>query len=77
MNKKNNGGPAFPKPDVRFDGEMIYTPSGMTLRDWFAGMCMNTMIQKSSDDGGWDHVAVAVGCYLLADAMLTERKKDL
>lgn len=47
---------------------------GMSLRDWFAGQVMSHMISLTEDaHGGWDPVAVAVGCYALADAMIAER----
>lgn len=86
MSAKNTGGPAFPKPDVRFDGEMIYTPSGMTLRDWFAGM--TEVPWGAVIDGlrkiGNDAPTVGEVCkyraqikYIAADALLTEREKDL
>lgn len=74
MNPYNeqNGGPAFP---ISIPGCGDNGAGGMTLRDWFAAQAMSTMINKCEDqDGGWDNITVAVGCYHLADAMLVARK---
>jgi hypothetical protein len=50
---------------------------GMTLRDYFAAQAIPRMIRLCENrDGGWDPVAIAVGCYHVADAMLAERTKD-
>lgn len=47
----------------------------MSLRDYFAARAIDRMISLCTDrNDGWDAVAVAVGCYTLADAMLAERK---
>lgn len=35
MNKKDDGGPAFPFPVLHGSG----APAGMSLRDYFAGQC--------------------------------------
>jgi hypothetical protein len=48
---------------------------GMTLRDWFAGQALATIIHLTqSREGGWDEVAVAAGAYAVADAMLAARE---
>ena len=62
------GGPAFP---INIAG--CGCP-GMSLRDWFAGLAIATMINKCEDRyGGWSEDTVAAGCYALADAMLRAR----
>jgi hypothetical protein len=49
---------------------------GMTLRDYFAGQALATMIHMSTNgDGGWNEDAVAAGAYLVADAMLAARQE--
>ncbi len=57
---------------------------GMTLRDWFAGMALQALVASSSAETrgevlrgivGGKHVSTAA--YMYADAMLTEREKDL
>ncbi len=71
-----DGGPAFPRPDERGpDGcGIMQGNDGMSLRDWFAGQALGTLIHKSEDsDGGWDVHSVAAGCYAVADAMLSAR----
>ena len=57
---------AFPHPENA-------AGSGMTLRDWFAGMVL------SSDLPAWDAqepAEAAKWCYEVADAMLEERTKE-
>lgn len=45
-----------------------------TLRDRFAMAALDRMISLCEDqNGGWDPVAVAAGCYAMADAMMAER----
>ena len=79
--KKNDGGPAFPKQAVKIqrDGkeysEYVDGASGMSLRDWFAGMALNHPYAQSDDTymhGG----KAAAWAYELADAMLQERDKE-
>ena len=68
------GGPAFP---VSIPGYGDNGCQGMSLRDWFAGMALLTLINKSENrDGGYDPITVAVGCYTIADAMLSQRKTE-
>jgi hypothetical protein len=74
---KKAGGPAFPKPPG-------FEPSGMTLRDWFAGQALAGLCGNSggpfqhSELSGWEIVNcdvnyIAKECYGLADAMLAAR----
>lgn len=66
------GGPAFP---ISIPGCGDNGCAGMSLRDWFAAQAIQRMISLCEDrDGGWDPVAVASGCYAIADAMLDYRK---
>jgi len=67
---QNNGGPAFPA--------YYANKSGMSLRDWFAGMAMQALLQtgpcnwcgkRSADDS-------AALAYRLADAMLSQRTQE-
>jgi len=76
MSEKNDGGPAFPFSHDDHDGHGNTLCDGMSLRDYFAAQSIHPMIQQSrGDDGAWDPVAVAVGCYVLADAMIEARKQ--
>jgi hypothetical protein len=64
---------AFPSGDGEYGGGPNHY-FGMTLRDWFAGKALATIISLTqSRDGGWDEVAVAAGAYAVADAMLQAR----
>lgn len=68
---KDDGGPAFPDPTGDYVGR-----EGMSLRDYFAGQAIATLIFKVvDDDGGWCEHSAAAGAYLVADAMLEARKK--
>jgi hypothetical protein len=64
--KARTGGPAFA-------GGGVINQEGMSLRDYFAGQALPTLIEMyptSSDDG------VAGLAYRWADAMLAERQKE-
>jgi hypothetical protein len=68
----DDSGPAF---GFAVPKEYYIIEEGMSLRDWFAGQVMAEMIRKSEDhEGGWDPDDAAIGCYLMADAMLKARK---
>jgi hypothetical protein len=74
---KDTGGPAFPSTHPHGREE------GMSLRDWFAGMAMQSIILS------WQNVptsdvpseiellrSTAEDAYRFADAMLKERSKE-
>lgn len=70
---KNDGGPAYPVmhtidgnwvPDTREDR------MGMSLRDWFAGMALQGLIERK-----FDAATAANLAYHHADAMIVERDK--
>lgn len=65
---KNTGGPAFPVGS----GDMR-DPTGMTLRDWFAGMAMQGLV---SSPRSIPRATMAEHAYLMADAMIAEREKE-
>lgn len=72
---KDDGGPAFPA-EGGYDSGLHPNP-GMSLRDWFAGQAIPTLINKSEDrDGGWSVDTVAAGAYAVADAMLIARTQS-
>lgn len=83
MSKANDGGPAFPvtRP-VRKPGDAQYgypdgVESGISLRDYFAGLALASSDWESTL--GWtktDAVLMhAKSCYRMADAMLAARSK--
>lgn len=59
-----DGGPAFP-----FTPDTLQT--GMSLRDYFAGMAMDRPVTGSTPED------IAAEAYAIADAMLRERAKKL
>lgn len=76
--KIDDGGTAFPSPENTKEGWAA--EYGMSLRDWFAGMALNGLVER----GGYDleHSKfqdtvkhLAVNAYILADAMIAERNK--
>jgi hypothetical protein len=85
MIKPNDGGPAFPvlKYEYKATGNLHPSPtvqSGMSLRDWFAGMALQGLIASQSSDTGYSTTPatqknVAKEAYSHADAMLAEREK--
>ena len=67
----DDGGPAFPGQTRTND---LTAPKGMSLRDWFAGKAMNTLIFSVSERE--DVLTMAIKAYAIADAMLLVRKGD-
>lgn len=63
------GGSAFPCVQVD-DTRSV----GMTLRDWFAGRAMQTLIANNVRPHD-SYSTLAKGAYAMADAMLAERRK--
>ena len=60
----DNNDAAFPQP--------LLGESGMSLRDWFAGMALNACLTQT-----WDSWGIAVtAAYDIADRMLKEREKN-
>ena len=83
MNTKDDGGSAFPVTRVKLDEKGVLisaTPeSGMSLRDWFAGMALSYCAEDwrkfcDSDNVDFDPILVADDAYEIADAMLAARK---
>ena len=59
-----DGGPAFPSR---------HGHTGMSLRDWFAGMAMQALITKGYSQH-WG--VISERAHAIADAMLAEREKE-
>lgn len=75
MNKLNDGGPAFPRPEA-FDptnGGSLPQQDGMSLRDWFAGKAMQGLI--SSEPNSFNTAIMVRDAYIIADCMIEEREK--
>jgi hypothetical protein len=58
MSAPNNGGSAFPHPGYHgIDGKFVDVPHvGMTLRDWFAGMALNGIIERDTEHSKYELV---------------------
>jgi hypothetical protein len=71
---KDDGGPAFPWEDVGGLSQNPAASSGMTLRDWFAGMALTTQNHPGMDLPDCPQRAAQLA-YELADAMIKARSK--
>lgn len=74
----NNGGTAFPRPlqDMK-NGDVDGGDTGMSLRQWYAGMAMQAMFQGCQPaDDRFDSVcrACAAFAFQVADAMLAHEQ---
>lgn len=80
--KINDGGPAFPLapcPGCDNSHKSVHEFSGMSLRDYFAGIALPPAIERHKrshkDIDGIDrHEAAAKDAYAAADAMLKQRE---
>jgi len=70
----NSGGMAFPSEGQKYEtglGMRHYSEPGMTLRDWFAGMALQGLLNR----GGLSSMEEAAKLsYKQADAMLKARE---
>jgi hypothetical protein len=79
-NTKDGGGPAFPCDAEWKDGSEVWPQSpGMTLRDWFAGQALASVIPTCNmedirEDDKTKEMLFARKVYRIADAMLKARK---
>jgi len=87
---KNNGGPAFPSPEILKDHDegnyyLNYNNPGMTLRDYFAAKAMqgfladlktfNIICEQGDLKSMSPSDSTSKASYKIADAMLKERNK--
>lgn len=81
MSEKDNGGPAFPSYNYDSGAVPVLWGSGMTLRDWFAGIATDKDIESVLDETGmpWRPIGTkasrVMARYFYADAMIAERAK--
>lgn len=75
MTRAKDGGPAFPVPMIpcdRYGGFTEVSETGLTLRDWFAGLAMQSLVANGTSP----HSATFAGdAYRYADAMLQARDR--
>jgi len=79
----NDGGPAFPVPYTHFDTWVhgkypIHGHPGLSLRDWFAGMAMQSLdrlrvAEQAKANGISPSMMMAQISYGMADAMIAAR----
>lgn len=79
MTRKPDGGPAFPRLDrlevdgARWEAFKATAADGMSLRDWFAGLAMNHMLEWADVRYPASFNVIATKAYLVADAMIVAR----
>ena len=73
MNATNDGGPAFPVPDLH-PGAVQVGSNGMSLRDWFAGQALAGLM-AGYQSGPMGIYACAQVAIETADAMLRARER--
>ena len=68
--KHDAGGPAFPATDANHEF------AGMSLRDWFAGQAIPAIFADciAARESNVGYANIAKRAYMVADAMLAERK---
>lgn len=82
MSTQDQSSPAFPHNEKHDDGTHWHTHNGMALRDYFAAAAMPAVFTSfcscldrgASCPDDW-RAGLAKDAYMLADAMLLERKK--
>lgn len=77
---REDGGPAFPllhSIDGNWTREPVAEYSGMTMRDWFAGMALHGYLTRHADvNARTSYIEDAANAaFKIADAMIAERMK--
>jgi hypothetical protein len=79
MGEKYDGGPAFPRPSADHGSYGSCEQDGMSLRDWFAGQAVGSVMHMCAGDtllpGESIETSFARKAYAVADAMLAERER--
>lgn len=73
-----DGGPAFPHPPMRFDSQQQAAEwkkylSGMSLRQWYAGMALQGLIGQEDHPVDWIPL-LAKTAFECADAMIAHQE---
>ncbi len=67
---------AFPTVQANNPFSSVHTASsGMSLRDWFAGLAMQGLLASETEESTSTYPGLSVMAYLQADAMMEARKK--
>lgn len=73
---KDTSGPAFPMMRDQSHEERFIIEPGMTLRQWYAGLAMQSILQTCNEfpDETW-RTGLAIDAFKMADAMIAEGNK--
>lgn len=76
--KINDGGPAFPCINPKYDGNWNKEPviEGMSVRMWLAGLAMQGMLSVPGMMRDGEPEGCAIRAFTFADAMLAESTKQ-
>ena len=72
---RNDGGPAFPRQHTVADANdhaFKQGVPGMSLRDYFAAAALTGYVANPGCNS-WVEPKIAAACYILADAMISQR----
>jgi len=73
-----DGGQAFPRPhshcDYLIDDRCVDSQKGMTLRDYFAGQALSSIMARQDPPQKGTDEMMAHWAYQIADAMIKERE---
>ncbi|MBK8871585.1 MAG: hypothetical protein IPN19_11235 [Elusimicrobia bacterium] len=79
MSEIDSGGPAFPSEQGETSKGWNQTyESGMSMREWFAGMALKGYLSNPSttEHPAFDRLSLSVECYAMADAMIRAGKVE-
>lgn len=71
----DDGGPAFAATAANGAGD-VFHQDGMSLRDWFAGQALGSLVRVAQDARARDLGLIGKAAYEFADAMLKARKES-
>ena len=74
MSEIDDGGPAFPTDSESQVGERVWHFSGITKREWFAGMALQGALSRGVE--GVEVERIASDSFLMADAMVQAGKGE-
>jgi hypothetical protein len=76
MSEINDGGPAFPTDGESQVSALVWHFSGLTKREWFAGMALQGHLSNpaTTEHPAFDRLSLSVECYATADAMIRAGK---
>jgi hypothetical protein len=73
-NKPKDGGTAYPIPNSDLAGSYEAT-TGMTLRQWYAGMVLQGLLSSMAAHGVTDYSELAHDAFMAADKMIAHEEE--